>query len=161
MSKARAAPVKQHSLPRLELMAAVTATRLCSYITTYLVPRSLSACGLTARLSFHRYTVRTSHRVDNNPATWRYCPSADNPTDLLTRGITYDTLHGPKWFSSPSEWPTWQQSDILHIQATDEELEVVQTTTILVTTPVDILNFINIWRFNTPSKLLSVTAYVL
>ena len=36
MSKARAAPIKQHSLPRLQLMAAVAATRLCSYITTTL-----------------------------------------------------------------------------------------------------------------------------
>ena len=36
MSKTRAAPIKQHSLPRLELMAAVTAAWLCSYIMTSL-----------------------------------------------------------------------------------------------------------------------------
>ena len=36
MSKVRAAPIKQHSLPRLELMEAVTPARLCSYIMTSL-----------------------------------------------------------------------------------------------------------------------------
>ena len=49
MSKARAAPVKQHSLPRLELMAAVTAARLCSY---QLVPCSRSPFALTP---YHPY----------------------------------------------------------------------------------------------------------
>jgi len=131
-------------------------------------------CFFCGFMSF-RYTVTlkpfVSHRVNeirSNPATWRYCPSANNPADLLTRGNTYDTLnssgqwkHGPKWLSSPSQWPLWWQSDILHIQTTDEELEVVQEATILVTTPVGTLNCIDISRFNSLSKLLSVTAYVL
>ena len=43
MSEARTAPVKQHSLPRLELMAAVIAARLCSYITSSL-DTSLTVC---------------------------------------------------------------------------------------------------------------------
>ena len=92
-----------------------------------------------------------------------------HPADLLTRGITCDTLnsseqwkHGPKWLSSPSKWPTWQQSNILHIKTTDEELEVVQEAiTLVVTTPIGILNFIDISRFSILSKLLTVTAYIL
>ena len=32
MSKTRVAPVRKINLPRLELMAAVIATRLCSYV---------------------------------------------------------------------------------------------------------------------------------
>ncbi|XP_065915563.1 uncharacterized protein [Dysidea avara] len=36
MSKSRAAPLKKHSLPRLELMAAVVAARLCSFVKTSL-----------------------------------------------------------------------------------------------------------------------------
>lgn len=177
MSKARTAPVKQHSLPRLELMAAVTAARLSSYITSSL-DTSFTVClwsdsqivlaWLNSRKTLKPFVSHRVNEIRSNPATWRYCPSADNPADLLTRGITYDTLnsseqwkHGPKWLSSPSQWPTWQQSDILHIQTTGEELEVVQDTTILVTTSVGTVNFIDISRFNTLSKLLSVTAYVL
>ena len=36
MSKSRAAPLKPHSLPRLELIAAVVALRLCSFVVTSL-----------------------------------------------------------------------------------------------------------------------------
>ena len=36
MSKSRVAPVKQHSLPRLELMAAVVAARLGSFVDSSL-----------------------------------------------------------------------------------------------------------------------------
>ena len=69
--------------------------------------------------------------------------------------------HGPKLLSSPSQWPQWQQPDTLHIQITDEELEMVQKITTLVSTPVGILSFIDISLFIGLSKLLSVTAYVL
>ena len=174
MSKARAAPIKQHSLPRLELMAAVTAARLCSYIMTSL-NATFSVClwsdsqiVLSWIYSKKVLTPFVSHHVNevrSISTTWRYCPSADNPADLLTRGITYNALkpskqwkHGPKWLSSPSQW---QQSDTLHIQITDEELGMVQKIATLVTTPVGILSFIDISRFNSLSKLLSVTAYVL
>jgi len=82
--------------------------------------------------------------------------------------MTYEALHfsalwknGPKWLSSQSQWPAWQQSDILHVQITDEELEVIQETTTTITAPVGILNLIDISRFNSLSKLLSTTAYML
>lgn len=35
----------------------------------------------------------------------------------------------PHGLISPSEWPTWHQSEVLHIQTeADKELEVVQDT---------------------------------
>ena len=117
MSKARTAPVKQHSLPRLELMAAVTAACLCSYVaTSFGAPLSIclwSDSQIVLAWIHCKKTLKpfVRHQVDeirSNLATWRYCPSTDNPTDLLTRGITYDTLnsselwkHGPKWLFSP------------------------------------------------------------
>ena len=61
---------------------------------------------------------------------WRYCPSADNPADLLTRGITFEQLstsekwhHGPAWLTSPPQWPMWQRLEVFHIQAVAEELD--------------------------------------
>ena len=176
MSKARVAPIKTHSLPRLELMAAVTAARLCSYILTSL-NTSFSVClwsdsqivlsWIHSKKSLKPFVSHRVNEIRSISTTWRYCPSADNPADLFTRGITYvlnssmQWKHGPKWLSSPTQWPTWQQSDVLHIQTTDEELKVVQETTTLVTAPVGILGHIDISRFNSLSKLLSVTAYVL
>jgi len=177
MSKTRAAPVKQHSLPRLELMAAVTAARLCLYIRTSL-NATFSVClwsdsqivlaWIYSKKSFKPFVSHRVNEIRSISTIWRYCPSVDNPADLLTRGITYKALYssalwkyGPKWLSSLSQWPVWQQSDILHVQITDEELEVIQETTTIITVPVDILSLIDISRFNSLSRLLSTTAYVL
>jgi len=68
---------------------------------------------------------------------WRYCPSADNPADLLTRGITFAQLnnsdkwnHGPEWLITPSHWPTWQRLEVFNIQeAADEFVEVCEVNT--------------------------------
>ena len=51
-------------------------------------------------------------------STWHYCPTSDNPADLLTRGITADQLglstiwqHGPPWLTSESQWPNWSPAE--------------------------------------------------
>lgn len=49
ISKSRAAPLKQHTFPRLELMAAVIGTRLYNFISTSI---SVNRSGLTARSSY-------------------------------------------------------------------------------------------------------------
>ena len=101
---------------------------------------------------------------------WRYCPSADNPADLLTRGITFEQLstlekwhHGPAWLTSPSQWPTWLRLEVLHIQAVaeelDEECEVNNPNAALALTS-GIQNVIDLTKFSTLNKLTAVTAYV-
>ena len=177
MSKARAAPFKQHSLPRLELMAAVTAARLCSYITTSLTV-NFSIClwsdsqivlsWIQSKKSLKPFVSHRIEEIHSVSTTWRYCPSADNPADLLTRGVTFDALnssmkwkHGPVWLSLPTQWPIWQQSAILHAQAAEEELEEEQEAPSVNSKPLGIHTVIDITRFSSLSTLLSVTAYVL
>ena len=48
-------------------------------------------------------------------ATWNYCPTAENPAHLLSRGTTTKTLmssslwqHGPEWLTMPHQWPSFQ-----------------------------------------------------
>ena len=48
-------------------------------------------------------------------ANWHYCPTSDNPADLLSRGTTTEVLmssplwkYGPKWLTTPSQWPSFQ-----------------------------------------------------
>ena len=63
---------------------------------------------------------------------WGYCPSEDNPADLLTRGISLSSLqssqlwaHGPEWITQEVLRPTWSPTDILHVQLTVAEVEVL------------------------------------
>ena len=48
-------------------------------------------------------------------ANWSYCPTSENPVDLLSRGTTIEVLkssllwnHGPTWLTTPSQWPSFQ-----------------------------------------------------
>ena len=60
-----------------------------------------------------------------NNASWRYCPSSDNPADLLTRGIQAQTLasfqlwkNGPAWLTQETNWPRWEPNSVL-LQVSD------------------------------------------
>jgi len=145
-SKSRAAPLKPHTL---ELMAAVVASQLCSFVIKSL-HTTFSVCFWSDRqivLSwiFSNKKLKRSDRqivlswifsnkklkpfVSDRVAeirfvstTWRHCPSADNPADLLTRGITADQPcnsskwnHGPSWLPLPTNWPIWERYEVLHM----------------------------------------------
>jgi len=98
ISKSRAAPLKQHSLPRLELMAAVVVSRLCSFVVTSLVTVCLwadSQIVLSWVFSGKKLKPFVSNRIAeicSVSTRWRYYPSTDNPADVLTRGITFEQL---------------------------------------------------------------------
>ena len=65
--------------------------------------------------------------------SWKYCPTQDNPADLVTGGISLSSLidchlwkFGPPWLSEELQWPKWEHSEILHLQTTDVVLEDLQ-----------------------------------
>ena len=140
MSKSRATPLKQHSLPRLELMAATLGTRLYSFISKS-INTDTNVCfwsdsqivlsWITSKKTLKLFINNRVNEIRSISTLWKYCPSADNPADLLTRGITFQQLnssiqwrHGPTWLNSPSKWPVWPQAELLLIQADyDEEVE--------------------------------------
>ena len=119
MSKTCVAPLKELTLPKLELMAAVVGTRLLKCILRSLLPIytdipfymwSDSQIVLYWINSSKRLPQFVSHRIteiqQSTPAIkWKYCPTKDNPADLLTRGLTAEQLHatinlwmhGPAW----------------------------------------------------------------
>ena len=130
MSKSRVAPVKSVTLPKLELMAAVMGTRLAKFIQSSLTPHSHDSpirihLWTDSQIVLHWINKNNSsktfvsHRVmeiiKSFPISmWSYTPSADNPADLLTRGVSTQQLlsselwlHGPHWLSNESNWPTW------------------------------------------------------
>lgn len=98
---------------------------------------------------------------------WSYCPSADNPADLLTRGISFSTLHtstiwthGPRWILHKKQQPVWSPTDILQIGVTETEtLSTLDQQHLAVHSGVETIIDIN--RYSMLTKLLYVTAYVL
>ncbi len=113
MAKSRVAPLKQCTLPRLELMAALVAARLAKFIISSLkLQRAPTFIWTDSQIVL--YWIRSSkklpqfvsHRVAEinqsiPSASWNYCPTNDNPADLLTRGLTFDQ------FKSSLLWGTW------------------------------------------------------
>jgi len=66
---------------------------------------------------------------------WCYCPTGDNPADILTRGTSSTALsasfwtYGPAWLTDDSKWPQWTPSaTVLHLQADLMENETFTTT---------------------------------
>ena len=90
MSKSRAAPLKQLSLPKLELMAAVLAARLCSFISSSLAidcsvtlwsDSQIVLFWITSKKKLKPFVSNRVSEIQSISTMWRYCPSADNPTD--------------------------------------------------------------------------------
>ena len=158
MSKARAAPLKQHTLPRLELMAAVLGARLYVFISTsinitdtfFWSDSQIVLSWITSKKTLKPFVSDHINEIRSVSTEWRYA-------DLLTRGISFDQ------FNSSTQWrhgPTWLYAEILIVQAdADEE---VGTPAAITTEPpsVGLHHLIDLTRFSKLSKLLSVTAYL-
>lgn len=125
-SKNRLSPIKKVTLPRLELLAALTGSRLLRYFcesTGHNITKatlwsdSMVALGWI-RNDPNKWKTFVSNRVTeiqgcSNPTQWRHCPGEDNPADLLSRGLLANDLqgsdlwwHGPQWLvRHPDNWP--------------------------------------------------------
>jgi len=180
IAKSRVAPLKPLTLPKLELMGALIAARLCDFVVQALQPLSLSTYFWSdSQITLHwikgdkRTNTFVNHRITeilrfSTPDQWRYCPTQDNPADLLTRGITSSQLkasrlwkHGPQWLLLENNWPTWRFSPSIEMQA----LAVTATSFSPPTNQqhsgtVHINCIIDIFTFSTLSRLLAVTSYV-
>lgn len=127
IAKTRVAPLKRLTLPKLELMAALVATRLAKFvITSFSGHYSNMSVQLWSDSQIVLHWIHSqrklkqfiSHRIgeitQTFPSTvWRYCPTGDNPADLLTRGTNCEVfvnplwLQGPSWLTEESNWSKW------------------------------------------------------
>jgi len=181
MAKSRVAPLKHLTLPKLELMATVTAAKLYNFVSAALEP-------LSSSMTTHYWTdsqivlhwlmgekwnnVFVAHRVSEVLATtgidsWHFCPTEDNPADLLTRGITSSQLEsstlwtcGPQWLPFRTDWPTWKFSPTVELQALAVTATEFQPTSAPEPQSTGIQCVMDISNYSTYPKLLAVTAYV-
>ena len=126
LARSRVAPKRMHSIPRLELCAALVAAQLACVLQkelTLQVSRTVLWSDSTTVLTWlHsescRYKVFVGARVAEiqeltENCTWHYVDTANNPADDLTRGKPLEALVEPNRWSqgppfllqSPDTWP--------------------------------------------------------
>ncbi|XP_067950430.1 uncharacterized protein [Watersipora subatra] len=115
--KAKVAPMKQVTVPRLELQVASGAVRA---VNKYL--KELDIPNITS----HFY-IRLSN-IEN----WKHVPTIKNPADLSSRGASVKELSSSDWFTEPQF--LWTEPMILspqpqvYINPDDEEVKQSLTT---------------------------------
>ena len=171
-AKSRVAPLKRLTVPRLELQAAVMATRLNSSVIEELrmtVEKTVFFTDSTIALSWIRSHARSykpfvSARIgevqtNSDPSQWRHVPGSLNPADDISRGITVSQLQdrwktGPEFLTLPEE--QWPESDIqTNIDAHAEEKRSAKVIMHATSTEVIDCTRVSSWK-----RLLRVTAYV-
>ena len=168
-SKARVAPLKSRTLPQLELTSLQLGTQFASYLVNILrdfnVERVCVWTDSEVALQWVRNNNSKLPYVRNRVANIReigsafqffHVASAENPADLVTRGITFKHFSnsqiwfsGPKWLTYPDEWPI-QKFNVLVCEIVSEVVPDLPSVD-------PILDYT---EYSSLNKLFRVTKYV-
>jgi hypothetical protein len=150
MEKARVAPLKLISTPRMELTAAVVSVNVSSMLTkelNYKETEELYHTDSTVVLGYINNEARRFHTYVGNrvqyirdrskPEQWRHVAGELNPADEASRGLTAtELLQNSRWFVGPEF--LWQETEQTHPQLrvdlvpNDQEVRK-EVTTVLTT----------------------------
>lgn len=164
MAKARVAPTKLISIPRLELSAAVTATRLSILLKSELDMKideeffwtdsqvTLAYMNNDAE-GFHLFVANRVQlkREDTGPSQWRYVDTGENPADHASRGLTASDILSTNWLSGPEF--LWKESvpkgpaPSIDTLVSDPEVKTTKTFATRVSDHADILNCLSRFFF--------------
>ena len=99
MSKSKVAPLKQHTLPRQELLAALLGAELWEFLSQTLQPKLITTeyymwsdsqivlAWIKSSKPVQQQFIQTrvaKIKDKTSSSHWEYCPTASNPGDLLT-----------------------------------------------------------------------------
>jgi len=125
-SRARCAPTRIVSIPRLELQAAVLSANIAcslqeelsyefSKVTYWTDSQTVLNYINNESKRFQTYVANRVAAIHNvsNPEQWRHCPGEANPADIASRGMTAANLlnqelwwNGPKFLEEAEQnWP--------------------------------------------------------
>ena len=141
ISKNRLAPVKPVTIPRLELLSAVVASKLDCVVRRELDVELMKSTFWTDSMIVLAYIQSDSRRFktfvanrvslireNSTPDRWCHIDGSDNPDDILSRGCNASTLptvwfEGPRFLSEyKSSWPI-QPSAMPELTAEDSEMK--------------------------------------
>ncbi|XP_066911620.1 uncharacterized protein [Clytia hemisphaerica] len=167
MGKSRVSPLKQVSVPRLELTAAVTSVKVSSLLDKELevIPRGIYywtdseivlAYIANTKKAFHLFVANRVQiiRDATKDEQWDHVSSDDNPSDIGSRGLMPNKLTTDcKWLNGPSFLrekltllPSTKKFDIPHNDPEVKKLKKVFTTkTTTVNAVEELLNRTNDW----------------
>ncbi|XP_051784726.1 uncharacterized protein LOC127528327, partial [Erpetoichthys calabaricus] len=150
MGKSRVAPLKQVTIPRLELTAAVVAVKMDKMLKGELqmpLEESTFWTDSTTVLKYisnesTRFKTFVANRISvirdhSQPSQWRYVTSALNPADQTSRGLSIENfLKSTTWSQGPSfllkperEWP--KRPDQLNNSLTEDDPEFLRLLDVL------------------------------
>ncbi|XP_075157654.1 uncharacterized protein LOC142230919 [Haematobia irritans] len=176
--KTSCAPIRYHSIPKLELQSAVMATRLKQTITTCHDRIKVNEVFFWSdshtvikwiRSDHRKYKQYVANRVseileDSEITDWRWCPTALNPADTATRGFSYNYEPQGRWKTGPDflkqdekHWP----KDNLMLDIKDRSDEFLKSKfSLIIIQNVEFVNSI-INRSSNYTKVIRVMGWIL
>ena len=179
MAKSRLAPKKELTMPRLELNAAVTSSRMYKFISKemtfnfqhqFFVVDSEIARAMIQKESygFNTFVAVRVGEVQHHTSKddWFWIESSENVADMLSRGANPEDLgmqsmwqSGPEFLNHPIEsWPIRQSFSGTEMP---ELAKVVQVNATKADDLANVSTIIDCQRYSSYDKLIAVTARIM
>ena len=182
--KARVAPMKALTIPKLELQAALLAARLKDEVQQALtvpVERTFMWTDSTTVLqwlhSIDKKPVFVANRVAEvleltTVDEWNHVPTADNPADAGTRGLPAKSLFDSSWLKGPKflmtpDWPFQPSEEILKNKLKNYDSNEINADSVYQETTANTAsvtpNVLTLeWqKYSSYEKLLRIVAFIL